>query len=149
MENLWGYELVFPEDFLYSPDFLWVKEEEGKIRAGLCDIIVRSAKKLVTIKLACAEGTAITKGDILGTVETSKAVREIIAPVSGVVKAVNPAVSGGDPASIMRDPYGEGWLIEIERTSRTDDELKELMKGEEEDTKQWIEEQAEAIVPLA
>jgi glycine cleavage system H protein len=149
MENLWGYELVFPEDVLYSAEFLWVKEEGEKIRAGLCDIIVRSAKKLVTIKMTCAVGASIKKGDVIGSVETSKAVREMIAPVSGTVLAVNPEISGGDPALIMKDPYGEGWLVEIEKTSDTDAQLKDLMKGDEQDTKEWLEEQADNIVPMA
>lgn len=149
MENLWGHELIFPEDVLYSPELIWVKEEGSKIRAGLSDIIVRSAKKLVTIKMTCDAGASVKKGDSIGTVETSKAVREIIAPVSGTVSTVNPAISGGDPALIMKDPYGEGWLIEIEKTGDTEAQLKDLMKGDEGDTKQWLEEQAEAIVPLA
>ncbi|MBU1052746.1 MAG: glycine cleavage system protein H [Proteobacteria bacterium] len=149
MENLWGYELVFPEDVLYSTELLWVKKENGKIRAGLSDIIVRSAKKLVTIKMTCEAGTSINKGDVIGTVETSKAVREIIAPVSGTVTSVNPSISGGDPATIMKDPYGDGWLIEIEKTGDTDTQLQDLMKGDEEETKEWLEEQADDIVPMA
>lgn len=149
MENLWGYELVFPEDVLYSTDFLWVKEDNGKIRTGLCDIIVRSAKKLVTIGLTCAEGATISKGDSIGSVETSKAVREIIAPVSGVVAAVNPAILEGGPALVMKDPYGKGWLVELEKTGDTDNELQELMKGDEDETKEWLEEQADDIVPMA
>ncbi|MBU1056143.1 MAG: glycine cleavage system protein H [Proteobacteria bacterium] len=149
MENLWGYELVFPEDVLYSLELLWVKEENGKIRAGLSDIIVRSAKKLVTIKMTCDAGVSVNKGDSIGTVETSKAVREIITPVSGTVTAVNPEISAGDPALIMKDPYGKGWLVEIEKTGDTDAQLKELMKGDENETKEWLEEQAEDIVPMA
>ena len=147
MENLWGYELVFPEDVLYSDEFLWVKEEGAKLRAGLCDIVVRSAKKLVTIKMTCDAGASIKKGDVIGSVETSKAVREIIAPVSGTVLAVNPEISGGDPALIMKDPYGKGWLIEIEKTGDTD--LSELKKGDDDETKEWIEKQADDIVPMA
>jgi glycine cleavage system H protein len=149
MENLWGYELVFPEDVLYSTELLWVKEDGGKIRAGLSDIIVRSAKKLVTIKITCDAGASINKGDVIGTVETSKAVREIIAPVSGKVVAVNPEISGGDPAAIMKDPYGKGWLVEIEKTGDTDTQLQGLMKGDEDETKEWLEEQADDIVPMA
>ncbi|MFH2044153.1 MAG: biotin/lipoyl-containing protein [Pseudomonadota bacterium] len=149
MENLWGHELVFPEDVLYSTELLWVKEDGAKIRAGLSDIIVRSAKKLVTIKMTCDAGALINKGDSIGTVETSKAVREIIAPVSGTVITVNPSITGGDPSLIMKDPYGEGWVIEIEKTGDTDAQLKELMKGDEDETKEWLEEQADDIVPMA
>ncbi|MBU3948693.1 MAG: hypothetical protein KJ826_10800 [Proteobacteria bacterium] len=56
-------------------------------------------------------------------------------------------MSGGDPALIMKDPYGKGWLIEIEKTGDTD--LSELKKGDDDETKEWIEEQADDIVPMA
>ena len=52
----------------------------------------------------------------LGSLESAKAVFEIISPVSGTVTAVNPAVID-NPGLINEDPYGAGWLVEMKLTS--------------------------------
>ena len=58
-------------------------------------------------------GTEVTAGEALGEVESTKSVSEIYAPVSGKVVARNED-AGDDPAVINTDPYGAGWLVEIE-----------------------------------
>ena len=148
MKNVWGYELIFPSDILYSPELVWVKVEQEKLRIGICHVAVRAAKRLISIDIACRAGTQIKRGHKVGAVETTKAVWEIISPVSGEVLAVNPQLSGGKTAPIMKDAYGEGWLVELKKVSETNDELKGLFRGEAAETKQWLQEQAEAIVPL-
>ena len=147
MKNVWGKELIFPENVLYTPELLWIKVESEKIRIGVSDLGVKSVKQLLYIKIECRAGTQVRKGDILGIVETSKMVWEIIAPVSGVVVAINPKLSAGDTSPIMHDPYGEGWLVEMEKVSETESELQGLLRGGEAETKKWIEEQAEAMIP--
>jgi len=91
----------------------------------------------------------VNKGDSIGMVETTKMVWEIIAPISGVVVAVNGKVSSGNPTALVNDSYGEGWLLDIEKTDQTDSELKELHWGGEQKTKEWIDEMVMANVPLA
>ncbi len=41
MKNVWGYELIFPSDILYSPELVWVKVEQEKLRIGASDIGVK------------------------------------------------------------------------------------------------------------
>jgi glycine cleavage system H protein len=147
MRNVWGKELIFPEDILYTPELLWIKVESEKLRIGISDLGVRSVKQLLYIRMTCRVGTQVKKGDTLGMVETSKTVWEIIAPVSGVVVAINKKISAGDTSPIMHDPYGEGWLVEMEKVSETESELQGLLRGGEAETKKWIQEQAEAIIP--
>jgi glycine cleavage system H protein len=55
-------------------------------------------------------GAAITAGQSFGSVESVKAVEDLMAPVSGVVEARNEAVLS-DPETLQNDPYGEGWLL--------------------------------------
>ena len=149
MRNAWGKELKFPEQLYYSPESLWVKSEpEDKLRIGISDIAVKAVKRLLDIRVKPRVGDQISKGDMIGFVETSKMVWEILAPVSGVVVAVNRKVSHGNPSTLMSDPYGEGWLIDIEKTDQTDSELKELHWGEEPETREWIKDMVEANVPL-
>lgn len=149
MRNAWGKELKFPDQIYYTPELLWIKNEsEGKLRMGISDLGVKAVKQLLHIRIKSRLGDQISKGDMIGLVETSKMVWEIVAPISGVVVAVNRKVSQGNPNTLMGDPYGEGWLIDIEKTNQTDSELKELHWGEEPKTREWIRDMVQANVPL-
>ena len=149
MRNIWQKELTFPEDIYYSPELLWAKElGDNKMRMGISDLGVKSVKSLIYIRFTTPVGNEIKKGDTLGFVETSKMVWEIVTPLSGKLIERNRKLSSGNPAILVKDPYGEGWLVDIEKVSSTDAELKGLHKGDNTETKTWIREQAEAIVPL-
>lgn len=149
MKNLWGRVLTFPEQLLYSPEMLWVEAEDRKVRIGLSDLIVSSTKHLVYVDIDLRNGARVSKGDPLGTLETMKTVSDIPAPCSGIVVEVNSMVANGDVAPIERDAYGEGWLVEMDKVDVTDQELSALLRGDSEETKGWIREQAEEIVPMA
>lgn len=149
MKNIWGKELTFPEDVLYSPELLWVKPESGdKLRIGISDLGVKAVKRLMYIRIKPRVGSRLEKGDMVGLVETSKMVWEITTPVSGVVVAVNEDLARGNPAALERDPYGEGWILQMKMTRETGSQLQQLLKGGEPETKTWIAERAEAIIPL-
>jgi glycine cleavage system H protein len=74
------------------------------------------------------EGDEITKGDPFGAVESTKAVSDVYAPVSGDVVEVNELLLDS-PETINEDPYGEGWMIKVRPYDPT--ELDELMDFEE------------------
>ena len=149
MRNIWQKELTFPEDIYYSPELLWARDlGENKIRLGISDLGVKSVKSLIYIRLITSIGNEIKNGDTLGFVETSKMVWEIVTPLSGKLVVKNKKLHDGNPAILVKDPYGEGWLVEIEKTSDTDSELGGLHKGDDPNTKTWIIEQAQAMVPL-
>jgi glycine cleavage system H protein len=57
-------------------------------------------------------GETVEAGAPLGEVESTKSVSEIFAPISGEVSAVNTALDSS-PELINSDPYGEGWIVEI------------------------------------
>ena len=147
--NNWGKKLQFPDDIFYSPELLWVKSEpENKLRIGISDLGVKAVKSLIYIRLKPRVGNQVKKGDLIGMVETSKMVWEIITPISGEVVAVNRKLLRGNPSDLVNDPYGEGWLLQLERTTDTDGELSRLHRGGEKETDQWIVDRVEAIVPL-
>jgi glycine cleavage system H protein len=147
--NYWGKKLTFPEELLYTPELLWVKIEPGEtLRIGISDLGVKAVKELLYVRIKSRAGNQLKKGDLIGTVETSKMVWQIIAPVSGVVVAVNDKLLAGNPAVIEHDPYGEGWILQLQKTSETTRELSQLMPGSDEKTKQWIAERIEATIPL-
>ena len=70
------------------------------------------------------EGETIRKNDVIGTVESVKAVSDVYAPVSGKIVKVNTPL-GDTPEYLSDDPYDEGWIIQIELTNEA--ELGELM----------------------
>jgi glycine cleavage system H protein len=55
-------------------------------------------------------GATLTQGASFGSVESVKAVEDLLAPVTGVVLARNEAVLAS-PEELQNDPYGEGWLL--------------------------------------
>ena len=148
MKNMWGKELKFPEDVYYSKELLWVKSQGGnKVRIGICDLGVKSVKNLNYVKISASVGSKVPKGKSLGHVETTKGVWEIIAPFSGTVVEINPPIAKGNANPIINDSYGNGWLVEMETEGDAGSALKDLMKGSDAETKKWIQEKADELVP--
>jgi glycine cleavage system H protein len=96
----------------YTADHEWVDARGGTIRIGITDYAQDALGDVVYVALPTV-GTAFGAGDGLGEIESTKSVSDIYAPVSGTVVAVNESLAG-QPDLINSDPYGEGWICEIE-----------------------------------
>jgi glycine cleavage system H protein len=105
---------VTPEDLRYTAEHEWVSESASGsgVRVGITHFAQDSLGDIVFVQLPEA-GTEVTAGEALGEIESTKSVSEIYAPVSGKVVARNEDLEN-DPAVINTDPYGAGWLLEIE-----------------------------------
>jgi glycine cleavage system H protein len=102
-----------PDDLRYTTEHEWVERRpDGRVRVGITDYAQDALGDVVFVDLPTA-GTAVAAGQVLGEVESTKSVSEVYAPVGGTVVAVNDALAD-QPERINRDPYGEGWLCEIE-----------------------------------
>jgi len=103
-----------PHDRLYDPQtHLWVLPVDGsRVRIGLDALSVETSGTLARLALGPI-GSESQRGEALGNLEAAKFVGPITAPVSGRLGAMNSAVLE-DPGLMERDPYGEGWLAEIE-----------------------------------
>ena len=112
-----------PDDLLYSTDHEWVQRVDGGVRIGITDYAQDALGDVVYVQVPTV-GTKISLGDSFSEVESTKSVSDIYAPVSGVVVAVNDSL-GDDPAVVNSDPYGAGWLCEIEPS--TAEELDQLL----------------------
>jgi glycine cleavage system H protein len=117
-----GYDVR--EGLYYHTDHFWVKVEDGKVRVGASDYGQKALKEVVFVELP-VEGDAVTQGEPYGTLESVKAVVDLVAPVSGTVVAINEALTD-NPEPINEDPYAEGWLILVD-PSNLDDDLATLM----------------------
>jgi len=104
-------ELRFPENLRYAADHEWVRREAEEAVIGISDYAQDQLGDVVYVELPKV-GARFEKGDVFGTVESVKAVSELIAPLSGEVIAVNAALEN-TPDLVNSDPYGEGWMIRI------------------------------------
>lgn len=104
-----------PEDLRYTAEHEWVSETRsgaGGVRVGITHFAQESLGDIVFVQLP-EPGTEVTAGEPLGEVESTKSVSEVYAPVTGRVVARNVDLDN-DPGVINNDPYGAGWLLEIE-----------------------------------
>lgn len=91
---------------------MWAQRgQDGDVRVGFTDAPCAFLSDVVYAELP-PPGTEVREGEPVGLVESSAAVCEIVAPVSGVVVDVNPVV-GESPETITADPFGRGWLLVI------------------------------------
>jgi glycine cleavage system H protein len=106
---------VYPENLKYTSEHEWVRtpgDAAGSVRVGITDFAQDALGDIVYVQLP-EPGTEVTAGESLGEVESTKSVSEIYAPVSGTVVARNEQLND-QPELINSDPYGAGWLVEIQ-----------------------------------
>jgi glycine cleavage system H protein len=103
----------FPEDLKYTSEHEWVRGgNETTVRVGITEYAAEQLGDIVFVTLPQV-GEAVAAGDACGELESTKSVSDVFAPVSGTITAVN-TVLGANPETINADPYGDGWLFEIE-----------------------------------
>lgn len=103
----------FPEDLKYSAEHEWAREgNSGVVRVGITSYAAEQLGDIVFAQLP-EPGEQISAGDAIGELESTKSVSDLFSPVGGVVTAVNEALAD-TPEVINADPYGDGWLFEVE-----------------------------------
>jgi len=104
---------VYPEDLKYTAEHEWVKADgEGPVRVGITDFAQDALGDIVYVQLPDV-GSTVRAGDACGELESTKSVSDLFAPVNGTVTAVNEALAD-QPDLVNSDPYGEGWLLDID-----------------------------------
>ncbi|MEB3208036.1 MAG: glycine cleavage system protein GcvH [Synechococcus sp.] len=101
--------LTFPGDCRYADSHEYVRPEGERLRLGLSAFAVDQLGDIVFVELP-EVGATVQQGASFGSVESVKAVEDLLAPVGGVVLARNEAVLAS-PEELQQDPYGEGWLL--------------------------------------
>lgn len=81
------------------------------VRVGITHFAQDALGDIVFVQLP-EVGAAVSPGDSVGEIESTKSVSEIYAPVAGTVSACNEAL-GDTPELINSDPYVAGWLFEV------------------------------------
>jgi len=104
-------ELIFPDDIKYSKDHEWAKMDDQNVRLGISDFAQDQLGDIVFVDLP-EVGNHFIKGAEFGTVESVKAVSELIMPIEGTITAINLELEEA-PELVNQDPYGDGWMILI------------------------------------
>lgn len=108
-----------PENFAYSEDHEWIDTTADAatgttVKIGITSVATDRLGEVVFAELP-EVGDTVTAGEACGEVESTKSVSDLYSPVTGTVTAVNDAVHD-DYSVINNDPFGEGWLFQVEVT---------------------------------
>jgi glycine cleavage system H protein len=117
-----GYEV--PEGLYYSKDFAWIKIEGDRVRTGITDYAQKSLREIVYAELPTA-GSEVKQNEPYGTLESVKAVSDLVSAVSGTIEEVNEEVKS-KPETLNEDPYVKGWLLVV-KPANLQAELANLM----------------------
>ena len=101
-----------PEGLLYTKDHEWVKIEDGKATVGITDFAQGELGDIVYIEIETLD-EAVAQEEVFGTVEAVKTVSDLFMPLTGTVVAFNELLED-TPEKVNEDPYGEGWMIQID-----------------------------------
>ena len=119
-----------PENLKYTKDHEWIKVNGDEAYVGITDYAQNELGDIVFVEIE-TEGENLDKEEVFGTVEAVKTVSDIFMPLSGEVMEVNPKLEDS-PEIVNKDPYGEGWLIKVKISDKSElDDLLEASKYKE------------------
>jgi glycine cleavage system H protein len=102
-----------PADLSFTAEHEWVQRTgDDTVRVGITDYAQSALGDVVFVQLPDV-GTELTAGDTFGEVESTKSVSDLYAPLTAKVTAVNGDLEG-NPQLVNSDPYGAGWLVELQ-----------------------------------
>lgn len=137
MVEIEGYN--FPDELYYTKDHTWARvEDNGSVTVGMDAFGAKSAGNIEFIDLPM-EDDEFESGEAFGSLESAKWVGGLLMPVSGTVTEVNENIED-ELDLLVKDPYGEGWLIKVKPANLKDD-LKALVHGA--DVVPWLKKEIE------
>jgi glycine cleavage system H protein len=116
-------ELNLPDDVRYTDDHEWARAEGDTVKIGITDYAQDQLGEIIFVEVP-EVGDTLDKGANFGSLESVKAVSDMVMPVSGEVLAVNTALEDA-PELLNQDPYSGGWILEIKPSDPV--ELDQLM----------------------
>lgn len=111
-------DMNLPEELLYSKEHEWIRLEGNLATIGITDFAQSELGDVVFVELP-EIGRSLAAEGVLGSLESVKAVSEIYTPVSGQVTQVNRSLEDS-PEKVNDDPYGNGWMIQIQVTDTSE-----------------------------
>lgn len=119
---------MFPDDLSYTKQHEWIRMGAGAtVRVGITSFAADALSDVVYVSLPQV-GEEVALDDACAELESTKSVADVYAPASGTITAVNDVLADA-PETINADPFGDGWLFEIEVSDPT--QLEGLMEADE------------------
>ena len=106
------FPAALPGRLRYARNHMWCREESGRLRFGFTSYAVRLMQDVYFLDWCVDEGAALELKQQIGNIETSKAVADLFAPISGTLLIFNKELLN-DPSRINVDNHGLGWLFEL------------------------------------
>jgi glycine cleavage system H protein len=101
-----------PANLKYTKEHEWILIEGNKAKIGITDFAQKELGDIVYLDIN-TQGKKVAQNEIFGTIEAVKTVSDLYMPVTGTIIGMN-AVLEADPQLVNTDPYGAGWMVEIE-----------------------------------
>jgi len=102
---------MYPDDLRYTQDHEWVRVQGERATVGITDHAQKQLGDVVFVELP-APGRSLKANETFGSVESVKAVSDLLSPVSGEVIETNEKLSS-KPELVNSDPYGEAWMVVV------------------------------------
>ena len=134
------FPAVLPADLRYASNHMWCRATEGRQRFGFTSYAVRLMQDVYFLDWQANPGDTVQRSQPIGHIETSKAVSDLFAPITGTVVAFNQELLK-DPSPINLDNYGTGWLFEMDGdpgTTLTVDEYHQFLAANWEKTQRTL-----------
>jgi glycine cleavage system H protein len=109
---------MYPDDLKYTAEHEWIKIEGGRGRIGITSFAQDQLGDVVYVELPKV-GSKVTQFAVFGVIDSVKASSDLYSPVTGTVAATNDALRDS-PELVNKDPYGDGWMLEIELSDPTE-----------------------------
>jgi len=103
---------VFPDDLLYSREHIWVRVDGDLAIVGITDYAQESLGEILSVEFPEID-TYVERDEAFGSIESTKAVVDLIASVGGTIVSVNEDIND-DIGILNSDPHDTGWLVVIE-----------------------------------
>lgn len=110
-----------PEGILCAKSHEWVQDGENTHKVGITDVLGRNLGDIVFVELP-EVGSSFSLGEVFATLESVKGASEVFMPISGKIINVNERLINA-PEILNDDPFGEGWLVEVESDTFTQDSI--------------------------
>ncbi|MFQ5944033.1 MAG: glycine cleavage system protein GcvH [Anaerolineales bacterium] len=119
--------MEYPGDLKYTTSDEWVKVENESATLGITDFAQDQLSDIVYFEVVVGVGDTISKGDVIGIVESVKAAADLYSPLSGEVTEINNDLPD-IPELVNSDPYGAAWMVRIRVSDVA--EMDEMMDAE-------------------
>jgi glycine cleavage system H protein len=108
----------FPANLKYTKEHEWILVEGNKAKIGITDFAQKELGDIVYLDIS-SQGKKVVQNEIFGTIEAVKTVSDLYMPVTGTILGMNDSLES-DPQLVNTDPYGAGWMVEIELANESE-----------------------------